>query len=168
MIVYQSEHRKRQSARTVSRPEAHTEPVQPGTIHILCWVCDIRDTVEYCCQAHWPSMVHSYHDRTFFLILERPPCHETQALYHQVTWGMICCLTSLVKSSAGLIAARFFLGLVEAGFLPGIIFWSGFHSCRNSYSGLTSAGVSGVMVPAPLTGPPIRRLVLLRICKRLY
>ncbi|GJE95210.1 MFS general substrate transporter [Phanerochaete sordida] len=42
-----------------------------------------------------------------------------------VLWGMICCLTSLVKSSAGLSAARFFLGLAEAGFLPGIVFWMG-------------------------------------------
>lgn len=42
-----------------------------------------------------------------------------------VLWGVICCLTSLVKSSAGLSAARFFMGLAEAGFLPGIVFWMG-------------------------------------------
>ncbi|EKM51388.1 uncharacterized protein PHACADRAFT_129318, partial [Phanerochaete carnosa HHB-10118-sp] len=41
-----------------------------------------------------------------------------------IIWGVICCLTSLVKSSAGLSTARFFLGLAEAGFLPGIVFWS--------------------------------------------
>ncbi|KAH9946732.1 MFS general substrate transporter [Amylocystis lapponica] len=40
-----------------------------------------------------------------------------------VLWGIICALTSLVQSAAGLLAVRFFLGLVEAGFLPGIVYW---------------------------------------------
>ncbi|KAI0086837.1 MFS general substrate transporter [Irpex rosettiformis] len=40
-------------------------------------------------------------------------------------WGGICALTSLVHSASGLATVRFFLGLTEAGFLPGIIFWIG-------------------------------------------
>ncbi|PSR84205.1 hypothetical protein PHLCEN_2v5493 [Hermanssonia centrifuga] len=42
-----------------------------------------------------------------------------------VIWGIVCSLFSLVNSSSGLTAARFFLGFAEAGFLPGIVFWSG-------------------------------------------
>lgn len=41
-----------------------------------------------------------------------------------IIWGVICCLVSTVKSSSGLLVVRFFLGLAEAGFLPGLIYWS--------------------------------------------
>ncbi|KAI0919969.1 hypothetical protein AcV5_001901 [Taiwanofungus camphoratus] len=40
-----------------------------------------------------------------------------------VLWGLICALISLVHNVAGLLAGRFFLGFVEAGFLPGIVYW---------------------------------------------
>ncbi|RYP20478.1 hypothetical protein DL765_002777 [Monosporascus sp. GIB2] len=36
-------------------------------------------------------------------------------------WGVIMTLTGVVQNYAGLIAVRFFLGLFEAGFLPGAI-----------------------------------------------
>ena len=36
-------------------------------------------------------------------------------------WGLITTLQGLVKSYSGLLAARFFLGLVEGGLLPGIL-----------------------------------------------
>ncbi|KII90140.1 hypothetical protein PLICRDRAFT_53249 [Plicaturopsis crispa FD-325 SS-3] len=42
-----------------------------------------------------------------------------------VVWGVICCLVSTVKNAPGLLAVRFFLGVAEAGFLPGIVFWMG-------------------------------------------
>ncbi|KAA1475426.1 MFS general substrate transporter [Dentipellis sp. KUC8613] len=42
-----------------------------------------------------------------------------------VIWGIICALFSVVNSSSGLIAIRFFLGFAEAGFLPGIVYWIG-------------------------------------------
>ncbi|KAK7056734.1 hypothetical protein VNI00_002451 [Paramarasmius palmivorus] len=42
-----------------------------------------------------------------------------------VTWGVICALFAVIHSASGLLAIRFFLGLAEAGFLPGIIFWVG-------------------------------------------
>ncbi|KAI0698001.1 MFS general substrate transporter [Cytidiella melzeri] len=42
-----------------------------------------------------------------------------------IIWGVICGLIAVVKSSAGLTTARFFLGLAEAGFIPGIIYWIG-------------------------------------------
>ncbi|OCH91971.1 MFS general substrate transporter [Obba rivulosa] len=40
-----------------------------------------------------------------------------------VLWGLICSLTAVVTTSGGLLAARFFLGLIEAGFLPGLVYW---------------------------------------------
>jgi MFS family permease len=36
-------------------------------------------------------------------------------------WGLVMTLTGIVKSYEGLVAARFFLGLAEAGFFPGAI-----------------------------------------------
>ena len=44
-------------------------------------------------------------------------------ILEQVTWGLVCALFATVKSAAGLLAIRFFLGLAEAGFLPGIVYW---------------------------------------------
>ncbi|TFK91208.1 MFS general substrate transporter [Polyporus arcularius HHB13444] len=38
-------------------------------------------------------------------------------------WGIICTLQGVVTSYSGLIACRFFLGLVEGGLLPGITFY---------------------------------------------
>ncbi|KZV66442.1 MFS general substrate transporter [Peniophora sp. CONT] len=40
-------------------------------------------------------------------------------------WGMICALFAVVESPGALIAIRFFLGVVEGGFLPGVVFWLG-------------------------------------------
>ncbi|KAI0331588.1 MFS general substrate transporter [Cubamyces sp. BRFM 1775] len=40
-----------------------------------------------------------------------------------VIWGLVCALFATVKSAAGLLAIRFFLGIAEAGFLPGIVYW---------------------------------------------
>ncbi|KDQ58537.1 hypothetical protein JAAARDRAFT_193095 [Jaapia argillacea MUCL 33604] len=42
-----------------------------------------------------------------------------------VIWGIICSLVSLVHDSSQLLTIRFFLGVAEAGFLPGIIYWMG-------------------------------------------
>ena len=41
----------------------------------------------------------------------------------QVLWGIVCALFATVKTAAGLLAIRFFLGVAEAGFLPGIVYW---------------------------------------------
>ncbi|ODV90171.1 hypothetical protein CANCADRAFT_13294, partial [Tortispora caseinolytica NRRL Y-17796] len=39
-----------------------------------------------------------------------------------IVWGGICALVGTVQSGAGLVAIRFFLGLAEAGLLPGITY----------------------------------------------
>lgn len=38
-------------------------------------------------------------------------------------WGLVSCLTSQVKNAKGIIACRFILGLVEAPFFAGVIFY---------------------------------------------
>jgi MFS family permease len=48
---------------------------------------------------------------------------DTNRWAGKITWGVVCCCVSVVDSAAGLLAARFFLGIAEAGFLPGIIYW---------------------------------------------
>lgn len=38
-----------------------------------------------------------------------------------ISWGIVTCCHAAVKNSQGLYAARFFLGLMEAGMFPGVI-----------------------------------------------
>ena len=40
-----------------------------------------------------------------------------------ITWGMASCSMMLVRGAAGFMTARFLLGVAEAGFFPGIIFY---------------------------------------------
>ncbi|RSL83883.1 hypothetical protein CEP52_016594 [Fusarium oligoseptatum] len=40
---------------------------------------------------------------------------------YNVTWGLVLACHAAVKSSAGLLTARFFLGVAESGMFPGII-----------------------------------------------
>jgi MFS family permease len=42
-----------------------------------------------------------------------------------IAWGIIMTLMGLVKNNAGLLAARFFLGVAEAGLFPGVNFYLG-------------------------------------------
>ncbi|KAI9029462.1 major facilitator superfamily domain-containing protein, partial [Hyaloraphidium curvatum] len=43
-----------------------------------------------------------------------------------VTWGIVAACTAAVTNAAGLIAVRFFLGVAEAGFFPGVIYFFAF------------------------------------------
>lgn len=40
-----------------------------------------------------------------------------------IAWGTVSALTSLVKDATGIIVCRFFLGMVEAPFFPGVLFY---------------------------------------------
>ncbi|SPO07400.1 related to allantoate permease [Cephalotrichum gorgonifer] len=42
-----------------------------------------------------------------------------------ITWGIIMTLMGLIKNQAGLLAARWFLGLAEAGLFPGVNYYLG-------------------------------------------
>lgn len=43
--------------------------------------------------------------------------------FFTVAWGLVSVLTSQVKNYSGIVACRFVLGLVEAPFFPGILFY---------------------------------------------
>jgi MFS family permease len=64
-----------------------------------------------------------------YLLLEIPSnlllAHTRPSLYIpgiMMCWAIISALTGLVQSYSGLLAIRFFLGIVEAGFFPGCLF----------------------------------------------
>lgn len=40
-----------------------------------------------------------------------------------ISWGIVMCCMAAVTTSAGLLVARFFLGITEAGLFPGTIFY---------------------------------------------
>ncbi|KAJ3340499.1 hypothetical protein HDU93_006967 [Gonapodya sp. JEL0774] len=74
-----------------------------------------------------------------------------------VTWGIVVICMAAVKNAAGLIAARFFLGLCEAGLIPGVFYYFSFwfkpteKAFRNgvfySASGF-AGGISGLLALA--------------------
>jgi MFS family permease len=39
-----------------------------------------------------------------------------------VVWGALCACMATLKTYHGLLALRFFLGCIEAGFFPGVLF----------------------------------------------
>jgi len=40
-----------------------------------------------------------------------------------IAWGLVSCVTSQVHNYSGIVAARFILGIVEAPFFPGALFY---------------------------------------------
>jgi MFS family permease len=46
-------------------------------------------------------------------------------------WGIITTLTGVTQNFAGFATSRFFLGLVESGFIPGCIFYLSMWYKRN-------------------------------------
>ena len=40
-----------------------------------------------------------------------------------VVWGIVATLLGVVQNQAGFYAARFFLGSVESGLFPGVVFY---------------------------------------------
>lgn len=40
-----------------------------------------------------------------------------------ISWGTVMAAMAACNNTAGLLAARFFLGLTEAGLFPGVIFY---------------------------------------------
>lgn len=50
----------------------------------------------------------------------KKPSHYIAIL--AISWSIVLTLTGIVRSYAGLLAARFFLGVTEAGFFPGALY----------------------------------------------
>ncbi|OAP60105.1 hypothetical protein AYL99_05107 [Fonsecaea erecta] len=73
-----------------------------------------------------------------------------------IAWGLVSALTSQVKSYGGIVACRFVLGLVEAPFFPGVLFYlSKWYTKRELnlrmsifYSGSLISGAFGNLIAA--------------------
>jgi MFS family permease len=86
-----------------------------------------------------------------------------------ISWGIITICTAAVSSFEGLLAIRFFLGVAEAGFFPGVIsmlcYWykpseratrmaifAGSVAVAGAFSGLLATGISFLNGKANLAG----------------
>ncbi|TKX24868.1 MFS transporter-like protein 43 [Elsinoe australis] len=86
-----------------------------------------------------------------------------------ISWGVVTICTASVSTYGGLLVARFFLGLAEAGFYPGVImylcFWykpseratrmaifAGSVAVAGAFSGLLATGISFLNGKANLSG----------------
>ncbi|KAH8702939.1 MFS transporter-like protein [Phaeosphaeriaceae sp. PMI808] len=86
-----------------------------------------------------------------------------------ISWGIITICTSAVSSYSGLLAVRFFLGVAEAGFFPGVVmylcYWykpseratrlaifAGSVAVAGAFSGLLATGISFLNGKANLAG----------------
>src|SRR4051794_32611049 len=77
-----------------------------------------------------------------------------------ITWGILAGLTALVTGPTSFVAVRFFLGLAEAGFFPGLVlyftYWfPTYHHARivsGFLIGLPIAVAGGAPISAPLLG----------------
>lgn len=48
-----------------------------------------------------------------------------------LVWGIVCTLMGLTQNFPGLLAVRFFLGIAESGFFPGVAFYLSMWYKRN-------------------------------------
>jgi MFS transporter, ACS family, tartrate transporter len=73
-----------------------------------------------------------------------------------ITWGVISAATCLVWNAQSLWFARFLLGVAEAGFFPGIVFyltlWLPAGHRARIYGLILSAGVISVVIGNPISG----------------
>jgi D-galactonate transporter len=73
-----------------------------------------------------------------------------------ITWGLISSAMAIIKTPAGFYALRFLLGVAEAGFFPGVIYYLGlWFPARERASAvarfMTATAISGI-VGGPLSG----------------
>ncbi|KAH7112098.1 MFS transporter-like protein [Dendryphion nanum] len=76
--------------------------------------------------------------------------------FFTIAWGLVSGLTALVTSFSGIVACRFFLGVVEAPFFPGVLFYlSKWYTKKEMnlrmsifYSGALIAGAFGNLIAA--------------------
>ncbi|ORX96098.1 MFS general substrate transporter [Basidiobolus meristosporus CBS 931.73] len=74
-----------------------------------------------------------------------------------ISWGIMSCCAAAVKNFAGLMSIRFFLGVAEAGFFPGVIYYFSFWYTRKEQAtrigilfavSLLASGFSGILAYA--------------------
>lgn len=73
-----------------------------------------------------------------------------------IVWGLVSASTMLVKTDFQFYAVRFFLGVVESGFFPGVIlyltFWyTGRHRAKMVAAFMTAIPISG-LIGSPISG----------------
>jgi MFS family permease len=73
-----------------------------------------------------------------------------------ISWGVVTILTGFVHSTAQFYAARFFLGLAEASFFPGMIVylthWFSSRGCCRAFAYLYTAVPGASLIGAPIAG----------------
>lgn len=76
--------------------------------------------------------------------------------FFTIAWGVVSALSCLAQNFAGIVACRFFLGIVEAPFFPGVLFYlSKWYTKKEMnlrmsifYSGALIAGAFGNLIAA--------------------
>ena len=75
-------------------------------------------------------------------------------------WGIVCTLMGVTQNFPGLLAVRFFLGVTESGFVPGVAFYLSMWYKRNeqhyrvalSFAAPTLAGAFGGIFVSDFSG----------------
>ena len=70
-----------------------------------------------------------------------------------ITWGIVATLTGFVQSAQQLYAARFALGLAEAGFFPGIVLYLGYWFRQREKAQAIALILIGMPLASVLGGP---------------
>jgi MFS transporter, ACS family, tartrate transporter len=70
-----------------------------------------------------------------------------------VTWGIVAALTGFVQSAHQLYAARFALGLAEAGYFPGIVLYLGYWFRQREKAQAIALILIGIPLASVLGGP---------------
>jgi ACS family tartrate transporter-like MFS transporter len=68
-------------------------------------------------------------------------------------WGFLSALTALVQSDAGFYAVRFLLGVAEAGFFPGMVFYLTLWFPRRRRARFTAMFAAGIPLASIIGGP---------------
>lgn len=78
-----------------------------------------------------------------------------------LTWGIVCTLMGITHNFSGFLAARFFLGIAECGFVPGVAYYLSMWYRRNDqqyrmslfFAAPTLAGAFGGIFVSRLSPP---------------
>ncbi|KAJ1677997.1 hypothetical protein EV182_004992, partial [Spiromyces aspiralis] len=68
-------------------------------------------------------------------------------------WGTVCACLAATKNGGGLVAARFFLGLFEAGITPGVVYMISFWYPRDMAARRMSAFFMSAAAATVISGP---------------
>jgi ACS family tartrate transporter-like MFS transporter len=86
------------------------------------------------------------------MFLERLGARRAVAII-MAAWGMISASTALVSAPTGFYAARFLLGVAEAGFFPGIILYLTFWFPRRYRARFTAIFMTAIPLSSTFGGP---------------